>query len=349
MDYTSLLKEVLANRFVHSTLILVLFLFLSKFFLYLSKRHFSKMAAATPTPVDDFLIQKLENPASYVLSFIGLKFALIPLEVSGTFGTIVTKLTTMCIVIIFTYIIVVGIDTLIEAWGIAWSQRTKSSIDDDVLPLIRKFSKVLLIMIGMLVVLSDWGVSIGPFLASLGIAGIAIGFAVKDSLANIFGGISLILDKNFKVGDTVKLDDATIGKIMDIGLRSTRIRTFDNELIIMPNGMLSNMKIINFAKPEVKARLQIKFGVVYGTDPDKVKKVILAILKKNKQVLKDPEPFLRFKKMSDFSLDFVAYAWSHTYKDRFMLKDQLTTQIYKELQKRKIGIPFPTRTVYIKK
>ena len=99
------------------------------------------------------------------------------------------------------------------------------------------------VILALLFIMNRWGIEIGPLLASLGIAGIAIGFAVKDSLANIFGGIQLIVDKTFKVGDKVELSDGTVGVIQDISLRSTRIRTYDNELIIIPNGKMANEAI----------------------------------------------------------------------------------------------------------
>jgi len=191
-------------------------------------------------------------------------------------------------------------------------------------------------------------------LAGLGIAGLAIGLALKDTLANILAGISIFADRYFKVGDVIKLESGETGKVIDLGLRSTKIRTFDNEVIIVPNSQIAGGRLINFAKPELKARISLEIGVEYGSDPDKVKKVILEVVnklaKKEKHIItKDTPPGIFFKDMGAFALKFALKVWVTDYRVRYGIKDKLNTGIYKALNKEKIGIPFPTRTVYLKK
>jgi len=151
------------------------------------------------------------------------------------------------------------------------------------------------------------------------------------------------------VGDTVKLNTGEFGRVIDIGLRSTKIKTFDNEMIVIPNGQLSNVTITNYAKPILSARLVLPFGVEYGSNPDKVKKVVLSCIKNIKGLKEDKEIFIRFVEMGDFALKFKLYAWVDNYLDRFSLKDDINIAIYKALKKARIGIPFPTRTIYTKR
>ena len=153
----------------------------------------------------------------------------------------------------------VFLDIFIAYYGKKFAAKTKSTMDDSLIPLVEKFTKWFFVIIALLIIFSKWGVDIGAVLAGLGIAGIAIGFAVKDSLANIFGGISLILDKNFKVGDKIKIDSGDVGVIEDIGLRSTKLKDYDNHLIIVPNGKLANSKIVNYVKPNPKLKFKIDF------------------------------------------------------------------------------------------
>jgi MscS family membrane protein len=158
-----------------------------------------------------------------------------------------------------------------------------------------------------------------------------------------------VLDKTFKVGDKVQLESGELGTILDIGLRSTKLRTYDNEVIHIPNGFLANAKVKNYTQPDVSIRVNVEFGVEYGSDPDNVKKIVLEAIKQVDTVLPEPEPIVQFLKMSDFSLDFVARAWVKSYGKAYSTKVNITDAIYKALNKANIGIPFPTHTVYTKK
>jgi len=185
-------------------------------------------------------------------------------------------------------------------------------------------------------------------LTTAGIAGIAISLAVKDSLTNVLGGIQLVLDKTFKVGDKVQLESGEMGVILDIGLRSTKLKTFDNEVIYIPNGSLANAKIKNFTQPDLSVRVNVNFGVEYGTDPEKVRQVIFDAIRKMDGILEDPPPDVQFLQMSDFSLDFVARVWVASYTEAYKTKLKLTEEVYRALNGAGIGIPFPTRTIYTK-
>jgi len=131
-------------------------------------------------------------------------------------------------------------------------------------------------------------------------------------------------------------------------LRSTKLKTYDNEVIFIPNGSLANAKIKNFTEPDFSIRVNVNFGVEYGSDPAEVQKVVLEALKKIDTVIKEPKPAVQFLNMSDFSLDFIARAWVKEYTQAYSTKLKMTDEIYKVLNKAKIGIPFPTHTIYTK-
>jgi MscS family membrane protein len=127
------------------------------------------------------------------------------------------------------------------------------------------------------------------------------------------------------------------------------LKTYDHEVIHIPNGYLANAKIKNFTQPDFSIRVNVEFGVVYGSDSEKVRDVVLEAVRKIDEVLEEPEPVVQFKKMSDFSLDFIARAWVKEYTQAYSTKLKMTDEIYEALNKAKIGIPFPTRTIYTKK
>lgn len=336
------------NQYVQALVFLIVFFVLSKAALWFFEMVLLKIALKTKTSLDDLVLERLKSPISWLLLLIGLKLALKSINFSQSITLIANRLTDSFLIVIITITAAKLINTILKHWGESWSSRTHSNIDDDIIPLIRKTVNVVGVIVAIIYVLVVWGIEVGPFIASLGLAGIAIGFAVQDSLKNIFGGISLILDRTFKVGDAIELDDGTSGAVLDVGIRSTKIKNWDNEILVIPNGELANAKIINWAKPELQARAKVAFGVQYGSDIAKVRQIVYKALDGFDDVLKDPEPYVRFDALGDSSLNFIVYFWVDNYGKRHRLKDDILTAIYNALNENKIGIPFPTRTVYLK-
>jgi len=159
----------------------------------------------------------------------------------------------------------------------------------------------------------------------------------------------LILDRSIRVGDRVKLDEETSGIVEDVGLRSTRIRTWDNEILIIPNGRLAGNNIKNYVLPDHISRIDIPFSVAYGSNVDDVKKVVMAEIKKLDNLSKSEDSTVMFVEMGPSSLNFKAFVWIKSYKDRFTTKEKLNCMIYSALNKNKIIIPFPQMDVHLKK
>ncbi len=342
-------QTAIGNKYLFALAILIAFYVLSKLFLWITEKIVLRVTAKTSTSIDDQLVHTAKRPISLILLMFGIKLAVLPLGMVGKAGELISILITTGIIIFATIAVIRIIIIIIDNWGHHWAQRTKSSVDDAVLPLFRKMVKIVLWIFCALFILSYWGFDIRGLLAGVGIAGLAIGFAVKDSLANIFGGISLILDKAIRTGDIIKLDSGEEGTVLDVGLRSTKIKTRDNEVIILPNGVLANSKVHNYKLPDLSARVVVPFNVAYGTDPDKVKKAIGDALKGLKEIMKDPPPTVKFIDMGEFALQFKALFWVPDVTQRKDKREEAVNLVYKTLNKYKIEIPFPTRVVYLKK
>ncbi len=299
----------------------------------------------TKTKIDDLIVKNLSSMVFYVVIAVGFKIGLSNVKLESNF---IHSIIETVLVIIIAILIIRLINDFADNWKNEWAVQTASSADDRLIPLIEKILKVVAGILAVIFIFDSWRIDISPLLATAGIAGIAISFAVKDSLANIMGGLQLVLDKTFKVGDKVKLESGELGVILDVGLRSTKLKTYDNEVIYIPNGFLANAKVKNYTVPDLKLRVNIEFGVVYGSDTDKVREVVLEALKSADKVLDDPEPVVHFLKMADFSLDFTARAWVDNYLDAYSTHLVLTDEIYKALNRAGISIAFPTRTIYTK-
>jgi MscS family membrane protein len=340
-----ILEFIFGNVYLKFLFVLIITLIIG----YLAKFIFGKvlkpLTKKTDTKVDDLIIKSISSIVFYVVLVLGIKYGLQYFELRTA---IYNNLINTLLVIIVSLLLIRIVNNFFKHWAEEWRFKTKTTTDERIIPLLQKIVKAVIIILAVVFIFSAWNINISPLLATAGIAGLAIGLAVKDSLANILGGLQLVLDKTFKVGDKVELESGEMGVILDIGLRSTKLKTYDNEVIHIPNGTLANAKIKNFTQPDFSIRVNVKFGVVYGSDAEKVRQVVVEALKKIEEVLEDPEPVVQFLNMSDFSLDFIARAWVREYTQAYSMKLKMTEEIYKALNKAKIGIPFPTRTVYTK-
>lgn len=305
-----------------------------------------KATKKTKTELDDLIINTIKWPVYYGIILGGLYFA-IKLVFPQFSETVDMSIVTLSI--IFGVWIVIKIsDFVVKSYAIRMEKKKKVKLDEEVLNLIQRLSKIFILVIGLLIILGQAGIEITPLLAGLGIAGLAIALALQDTLSNFFSGIYLIFDKPFKVGDRIQVD-GEFGEIIDVGLRTVRIRGLDNTLITIPNSLMAKTKIVNLSAPDLRIRVKLPIGVSYGSNVEKVKKVLLDIAKKEKNVLKEPKPIIRFKEFGDFSLNFYILFWVDDVRNKWSVIDKINSKIDSEFKKNKIQIPFPTRTVYLKK
>jgi MscS family membrane protein len=342
-------ENYIANDYIRSIVIALAIIIATRITIGIIFGVIRSLTKKTKTDLDDIIMNKSATPLTIVIFLFSIKIPLAELPLSEAVQTIVSKIIFSASILVAIYLIYVLFDIIIiNAWK-QFEKRTKTKVDESLSSLVHTILKIVLIVLAFLYMLDLWGVEIGPLLAGLGIAGLAVALALQPTLSNIFSGISMILDKTLKVGDLVYLDSDTKGKIMKIGLRSTKIRTFDNELVIIPNSKLADGKIQNVALPEPKSRAVVPFGVAYGSDIDKVKKLIIAEIKKIEHVEIDPEPTVKFLEMANSSLNFKTYFYVDSFENRFNAIDEANTKIYNALNKAGIEIPFPQMDVHLKK
>ena len=303
------------------------------------------LARKTKSDLDDIIIRAVRNFLVYSIPLVGLMVALTPFSLK----TLVPRhiLTSLLIVVLMRILIVLTED--VSCWlEKIWVAATESSLDVGLLPLVRRATKTIVVIVGVLVILGEWNIEIAPMLGALGIGGLAIGLALNTSLANVFGGIQLILDRSIRVGEKIMLESGEVGVVLDIGLRSTKLRSYDNEVIYIPNSYLANARIKNYTKPDATIRVTVTFSVAYGSDITEVKNVVTEAISGLNGILKEPGPQVLFLNMGDFSLDMSARVWVGDYDKQFAKKLEMVELIYNTLNENNIEIPFPTRTVFMK-
>ncbi len=219
----------------------------------------------------------------------------------------------------------------------------------DFVILIKNLSYAFIVIATISALLKIWQVDLSPILASAGIAGIAIALAARETLSNFFGGISIFLDRTYKVGDYIILDSGERGEVVDVGIRSTRIKTRDDVIITIPNSIMANSKIINESAPEPRFRLRLPIGVSYSSDLEKVERVLLEIVRNVPHIVKNPEPRVRYRQFGESSIDLELLCWVDDPRNRGPVTHELIKKIHKTFQKEGIVIPFPQRDIHFYK
>jgi small-conductance mechanosensitive channel len=201
-------------------------------------------------------------------------------------------------------------------------------------------------------VLSNAGIDITVLLAGMGIIGIVIGFAAQDSLGNFFAGIMLLLDRPFKIGDYIMFQgDDKVYQVKDVGLRSTKLYDiFEHTMVFLPNSVVANSRIINLERPDAQIKVTINVGVAYGSDVEKVIRVMEDVALQHPDVVKEGHrgPIVRFTGFGDSSLDFILIAWVKDVRDQWEVASELRRTIYRRFAEEGIEIPFPQMDVWIK-
>ena len=233
--------------------------------------------------------------------------------------------------------------------GVIKSSRIKATgIDADLIRL--TFRVIVLVAIFILIYHSAdlFGLPVTAVFASAGIVGVAVALAARETLANFFGGISIFLDRPFRVGDYIILESGERGEVKQVGMRSTRMLTRDDVQVSVPNSLITNAKVINESAPEHRFRVRIQVHVAYGTDVDELESTLIDLTQQNNLVADDPEPRVRFRKFGDSSLDFELLVWISDPELRGRRIHEINCAINQRFSEEGIDIPFPQQDVWIK-
>jgi small-conductance mechanosensitive channel len=216
-------------------------------------------------------------------------------------------------------------------------------------------TRLVVLLVGGLVLLSSLGIQITPILTALGVGGLAVALALQDTLSNLFAGMHLLADKPIRVGDFIKLSEGggVQGFVVDVGWRSTRIRLLENNVVIVPNHKVAQSVITNYDLPETRMSLLVRVSVSYASDPDHVERVLVEEATRAAPevpgLLGEPAPFVRFiPGFGDCSLDFTLICQVASFVDQYAVQHDLRKRILRRLRAEGIEIPLPTRTVELR-
>jgi MscS family membrane protein len=306
-------------------------------------RILKRLTRLTSTTIDNVLIKHLHTPVYWTVLLVGLIHCFSLLELSETLSATISRSGRSLILIIWLVTVTRIINFIAKHTKDIW----QGKIGRDLGALIHKLIFLVMLFVGVYWLLDIWNVNLTPLFASAGIAGIAVAMAAKDTLANFFGGMSLFMDRVFKVGDYIIVDNQERGEVVEIGIRSSRVLTRDDVLVTIPNSILANSKIINESAPTPNYRIKVPVGVAYGSDLDRVEEVLLRIATESDGISKDPAPRVRVRTLADSSVNFELLVWVDDPRDRGLQTHLFLKKIHQTLLEENITIPFPQMDVHL--
>ncbi len=250
-------------------------------------------------------------------------------------------------VFVVTVVVIRIADSSIKHAMEAHARRTSSKWDDALLPLINRVVNIIIGLIGMIIVLHHFEQDVSSLVVSLGVGSLAIALAAQETLANMIAGFVIMLDRPFRVGDRIQLPSGETGDVYEIGIRSTKILDFDNNLIVSPNADLIKGRIVNYSYPEQVIRVVVEVGVAYGTELDRAKLIMTSLAKQHPDVLAEPIPEVFTVALADSSVNLRLVARTSNYRRKFLVETSLREQVYSAFLEEGIEIPFPQRVVHL--
>ncbi|MCK5332287.1 mechanosensitive ion channel family protein [Candidatus Parcubacteria bacterium] len=334
--------------YIVAVLILVASFVVAQIINFIFNKVFFILTAKTKNDFDDEIIKILNMPIFYSVVLLGAYQSFSYIRIFSGFSDDFSKIIKSIAIMIWVYAISNIVSVIINKLGFQFAARTKSTLDDELMPLFKKLSRIIIYFAGIMILLKVWNIDITPLLASAGIMGFVVAFAAQDTISHLFGGISIYFDKPFKVGDRIQLESSEIGDVLEIGIRSTRIKTFDETVIVIPNNIIASSKIINYNQPESKMKSKVTISVAYGSDVEKVKKLLLDIANGIEEVAQDPAPAVYFSELGSYSLDFLVITWVESPMKKFIVKTKINEEVYRQFNEKGIEIPFPTQDIHLK-
>lgn len=325
---------------------LFFFLLLRKLFATLVIKVLQPLTTRTKTFYDDRILSALKGPIAFVFVIIGVRlfFALLFLE-TDFINSIIDSMITYNVFLVL-YALVHALRDLIYHFTERFNPELAHEMGNFLLAIIRG----IILIIGLAAILQIWGINVGALVAGLGVGGLALALAAKDTAANLFGSIALLLDKSIRIGEWIKIDGVE-GVVEDIGMRTTKIRSFQKSLITLPNQVIANSPIENFSRRGIR-RIKMTIGLTYDAKSEQIEKVILDIktmLRNHKGVAQKETMLVSFTTFDDSSLNILIYTFSNTSNwERYLgIKENINLQIMKIVEDNDVAFAFPSQSLYL--
>ena len=350
------LRTLLDYQFLHNTVqtwlggagILIVFIILRFKLIEAVMLTFKKLSAKTQTTFDDKLVEVMEGPLRWGVIAVGFYLAFSLFDVTSDIAKSVAHLLRSTIIVLVVWIVYRALNIFSDSM-LAISRHFHSELGESLANLLVSVLKAFAVIIGLITVFQEWGFNVSGFLASLGLVGMAFALAAKDTAANLFGSLVIFTDRPFKIGDWVKTPEVE-GIIESIGIRSTKVRTFAQALVSVPNGVLANSAILNWSEMG-KRRIKMSIGVTYGTTAMQMQGILddIRTLLHGDNDIHDDTIYIHFTDFQESALGIFCYFFTKTtnWGEYMQVRERINLEIMKIVEGRGAAFAFPSQSLYI--
>ncbi len=306
----------------------------------------ARLASTRRSEVDDLVVAALRGPvvlASAVLGlYVGLELAPLPTGLER----VVQRTLVVLVVVLATWV------AARLAAEIVHVQTRPAHGSLPSVTLLPNLSRMIVLVVGALVILETLGISITPIITALGVGGLAVALALQDTLANLFAGVHVLLSRQVRPGDFVRLSSGEEGYVQDVTWRYTTIRQLPNNLTVVPNSKLAGAVTTNYYLPEQETAVLVEVGVGYDSDLPAVERVTVevarSVMREVEGAVPSFEPFIRYHTFGDFSINFTVILRAGEVTAQYLIKHEFIKRLHRRYQEERIEIPFPVRTVELR-
>ena len=336
---------------ITAALVLALFFVLARVVRILITNVLPRLVTKTETTLDDEIIKALKGPAQWLVIALGCYLTIQVIgDYFGSMNAYLDKLLLVVLIFISAYLVANLINGLLNWYKNDMLKKTQTDFDDMLVPFVQKIIGGAVIVIALIMALDQLQiVEITPLITGLGVLGVAVALAAQQFLSDFFGAISIMADRPYKVGDRVRIEGIDTGDVLEIGLRSTKLRTTDNRIIIVPNAKVSKSKVVNMAMPDAQMNFTIKVGVSYDADVDKAARIMEEIALSTEGVVAKPQPKVYVTEFGKFAVRLVMFPYVNSYKLEWEVPDRIYRNIVKRFAAEGIEIPTPITNVLVKR
>lgn len=321
----------------------------AKILLWVTNKFVKKYTEKTKTQLDDILIDMLEEPIAVAITLGGFFWAVAYLNIPNpSVEKFAQKFLLFALVVDLTWLIARTADALLTTYLVPLTEKTESSFDDQLVPIVQKGIKAVIWILGIILALDNLNIDIGAMIAGLGIGGLALALAAQDAVKNIFGGIMVFIDKPFKINDRIQVHGYD-GTVEEVGLRSTRIRTLEGRKVTMPNSLFVDNEVTNVTS-EPTRKVVLSLGLTYDTTPEQIQKgldLLTEITQRHNDII-EPETPKAFTTFGDFSLGITYVYYIKKEADIMNTQTVMHLDILSTFNQHGLEFAFPTQTIYKK-
>jgi small-conductance mechanosensitive channel len=310
-------------------------------------RLLKTLTRKTRTTLDDLIINALSRPIFYLVLVQGFYVALTSLTVLDRYQVYVNKVWILAIIAVLAYGVQRVVAALLTWYGQEFSRKTKGTLDDRLVPILRRIVSVVIYAVALMIILDDLGVAISPLITGLGLGGLAVALALQPTLTNFIASAYIVSEARIGVGDRIQVEGGPTGIVEDIGWRTTKLRNPQNNLITVPNSKLADSIVTNFQIPEPAVTAVVSCGVSYESDLEHVRQVTLDVVRQlvneSPDSVKEFQPRVLFYEFSDSNINFRTIFQAKDYVSQFPLIDAFISRLHRRFAVEGIEINYPVR------